>query len=340
MHRRTNQQTKGPNHSRYQKKRKERFQNTQKRIKGQQSAKNRAQKDVTNVAVDRVIKYPPLIHIRSELESLANGPATDVWFDTSCMDLCPIQFRGKESLSQTYKDIFKFSRSGMYRDIRDRLSSDMSDLAKFHKEMQARPNVFLTRDVIEEFRIYLDKFMRVARDLPGFSRTGVRYLSPISRLQKTMNRAKQKIDRTGAEEDPLAEMIYSLIPEDVVPDRSRSEEPSETNKRLIAIPLARGFSTGRDQTIMTNDGGIAYALRAVGDYFLKHPERLEIEDLGFEARGFTGETRIIGMEEGRPRTINSGWFLGHEIARRLSQNSSAPSLRYSQPASEHSSIPN
>jgi len=324
------------------------FQNTKrdKFIRGKRAKEHqippRALQDKSHnqIPVEQFVKYPDLRETAAQLEMLAERDSTDIYMDASCFDMKDVTSGPDDQLFRRYCSLIKIHKDRMYNQVVQRLISDIKFLSEFYENFLARENVFLTNGVIGEVNTFLNTFLKKSEVGRGSKKEKRRYTSPILRIQKSIGRAREKIEDSGIEENPLAERLYKLIPGKILRGDVLTEEPSETDKWLLTYSLARGFLTARNQIIMTNDRGISKGLKFLNIYLMNHPESLEIKDLNIKVSEFSGETRMIKRINGNPVLAFLERFDGRPIAIKLNQSNSSPSSHYLRPASEYSSAQN
>ncbi|MEK6922872.1 MAG: hypothetical protein AABX08_03680 [Nanoarchaeota archaeon] len=161
-----------------------------------------------------------------------------------------------ESLFDFYQNLIEYANDPGWSVLTLELYDQYTKLAQFYSgELFNRKNVFIIKEVLDEIKRTLNivKNQVNKSDCKKYAR---KFTKPIENIYFA---AEENENMTKwLETDPLSDIIYSVLPT-MTPGGSLSR----TDRRLIAIPLARSLRDGREKVILTKDRGIREALKVL-----------------------------------------------------------------------------
>jgi len=224
-----------------------------------------------------IIPFDSLIDIYREI---TDDQKTDFFIDTCCFELSLVRQDGHDndmdnSLFSYYVGVMDYLPDPIWRAEMSRLYEQYGRWNEFcSDELLTRDNVFIIAGVLVE--IHSAKTIAKQQSKRSSCPKGTRkFLLPIERFYEA---AKNNHERMLRLEDSSAYgSILDMIPKDTV-----FGPLSETDRSLLAVPLATALDDGRKKVVFTNDKTIT---RALGDLGRRTLEENVVENLdGFPRR--------------------------------------------------------
>jgi len=187
------------------------------------------------------------------------------------------EFFYENDLREDYFRLVTYIGDRAYRENGERLIAAMRELAEFHEHFLKIPNIHIIESVRKEQETYFSSIREKAkREITSRTRRKD-LLAPIEKLKKALEENSARVEDSRIEEDPVIDRVYDLLPNQ---SKGRSKDPSETDKRLIAVPFAMGLTDGRNKVVLSNDGAIHSSLADLSKKLSKDPKLLRLDDLG------------------------------------------------------------
>ncbi|MBI2452427.1 hypothetical protein HYV50_05125 [Candidatus Pacearchaeota archaeon] len=164
------------------------------------------------------------------------------------------------------------------RDFKDpcaALLEQISSLVDFYSGFFNRENIVIIPEVRNEILIQT-KYVR--KRIREFTLKGVRQklVRPVNKLEEVVKKNTERFEQKSSELHDFVEYIHSLIPSSGY--SGYSAHPSETDKRLVATPLAIGLVNGGLKILLSNDGATAEAINKLKAIFRDNPKALRFND--------------------------------------------------------------
>lgn len=204
----------------------------------------------------------------SKLEQIANQNQ-DTFIDTNSVNL--------NHLFDIYSTIIPYFSDREFRPLCEAIYEALNLLIMYHQDFLRRPNVNITTGVREELVRYIKETIKQIRKF-SIKPLKKKLKAPLETFRKAIGENNQRVIESGMEEDPLVERIYALIPKHGY--NGRSSPPSETDRKLIAIPFAASLLDGRPRLVLSRDGAVPEELKKLSDILNEDPRRLKLGDLG------------------------------------------------------------
>ena len=207
-----------------------------------------------------------------ELEALTTlPPDVDLFLDTNFIEGRP----GGTGLYRYYHRFVGYLSNRDYNKIRPKFLEAMTSYSETVSKLLLKDNIFIITNVLKEISAY----KKIIKDRIN-NKTHKKFLLPIKTIYTSAVENNCKLD--CLEDDPLIDRLYNLIPNIY----KGNKELSETDRKLIAVPLARALDDRRNKLIATYDIGIRSALSGLYALLQEKPHILRIGDLVSDAWNF------------------------------------------------------